>query len=96
MSVPDNQREGSNVFDIDDALWDERTGVLNDTSKKEIIKLVETELAQLVNGNQKIPANFANNLAVNYLKGKAHNAPTLCRNCRCRGWLRRRQYSWRR
>lgn len=74
MSLPDNQRQGANIFDIDDAMWDPKTGILSNAAKLEILRTVETELTKYVNANQPPPANFANNIAIQYLKSKVRLA----------------------
>lgn len=74
MSFPDNQREQLNLFDVDDAMWDPKTGVLSNQAKLEIIGIVERDLAKYLGQNQTPPANFANNIAIQYLKSKARIA----------------------
>lgn len=70
MSLPDNSRTQSNIFDVDDGLWDPNTGVLSQPAKLAILQLVETELTKYISSNQIPPANFANNIALQYLKTK--------------------------
>jgi hypothetical protein len=70
MGVGDGQRAPINIFDVDDGLWDARSGVLNDNAKAQIIKLVEQELNKYIAQSQTPPENFANNLAIYWLRSK--------------------------
>ena len=69
MSLPDNDREELNIFDIDDNLWGPE-GILNDHSKAKILKLVKTKLGELIRTKGTLPPDFANKIAITFIKSK--------------------------
>jgi len=69
MSLPDSDREELNIFDIDDNLWGP-DGILNEKSQTDIFKLVKARLDILVKKGNNLPKNFANNIAIKYVKSK--------------------------
>jgi hypothetical protein len=69
MTVPDNQREDLNIFDIDDDLWGP-DGILSQHAQREIFNLVERALTDYVERKQTLPPNFANEIAITYIRSK--------------------------
>ena len=78
MSLPDTTRgnvPNAEIFDIDDSLWDQKTGMLSQISKNEILKLVQNRMQQILANPQSItPENmkgFANKIALAYIQNKS-------------------------
>ena len=84
MSLPDSTRGGvanAEIFDINDSLWDEKTGILSQLAKNEILQLVQTRLQKIAANPQSVtPENmkgFANNIAIEYIQNKSTNAKKI-------------------
>ncbi len=81
MSLPDSTRgnvPNAEIFDIDDSLWDQKTGVLSQPAKNEILQIVQARIQQISTNPKSItPENmkgFANKIAIEYLQNKSRIA----------------------
>lgn len=81
MSLPDASRgnvANAEIFDIDDSLWDAKTGLLSPAAKAEILKIVQSRIQQIAANPQSFnPASlkgFANNIAIEFLRNKSKAA----------------------
>ena len=81
MSLPDSTRgnvPNAEIFDIDDSLWDQKTGVLSQLAKNEILQIVQARIQQIsANPKSITPENmkgFANRIAIEYLQNKSRIA----------------------
>lgn len=77
MSLPDASRGSvahAEIFDIDDSLWDAKTGLLSAAAKAEILKIVQSRIQQIASNPQSVNPDslkgFANNIAIEFLRNK--------------------------
>jgi len=81
MSIPDSSRgsvPNSEIFDIDDSLWDDKTGILSPVAKNEIMGLVQGRIQQISSNPKSVTPDslkgFANKIAIEYLQKKSVGA----------------------
>lgn len=81
MAIPDSARgnvPNSEIFDIDDSLWDDKTGILSPVAKNEIMGLVQSRIQQIASDPKSVTPDslkgFANKIAIEYLQKKSVGA----------------------
>ena len=77
MALKDAERRrvpNAEIFDVDDGLWDQVQGILNQKAKDEITAKVYTEIQRLMTAPQTVNPTalrgFANRIAMEYIKSR--------------------------